>query len=159
MKKKHEARDFVIGTYPLNAYPDPWDFVVDNYDIIIIEVDRSTNDYELNLRSTIVYRTYKVNDHALEKRGIRRMLEVWHFCRLNYFLCYSSGGFLRSSIANYSICDSVIFIISLLLHLIRFAILFCILFQINIDYGKLLSPNHYPPNPLNIDAQLRHSYF
>ena len=100
-----------------------------------------------------------VNDRALERRGIRRMLEVWHFCRLNYFLCYSSGGFLRSSIANYSICDSVIFIISLLLHLIRFAILFCILFQINIDYGKLLSPNQYPPNPLNTDAPSRHSYF
>jgi hypothetical protein len=65
MKKKPEVRDFVIGTYPLNAYPDPWDFVVDKYDIIIIEVDRM-NDYELNLRSTIVYRTYKVNDHALK---------------------------------------------------------------------------------------------
>jgi len=35
MKKKPEARDFVIGTYPLNAYPDPWDFVVDKYDIIL----------------------------------------------------------------------------------------------------------------------------
>nr|QNO53275.1 hypothetical protein BKBCGLBC_00036 [Methanosarcinales archaeon ANME-1 ERB6] len=35
MKKKPEVRDFVIGTYPLNAYPDSWDFVVDNYDIIL----------------------------------------------------------------------------------------------------------------------------
>ena len=50
---------FFIGTYLINAYPDPWDFVVDKYDIIIIEVDRM-NDYELNLRSTIVYRTYKL---------------------------------------------------------------------------------------------------
>ena len=86
MKKKPEVRDFVTGTYPINAYPDPWDFAVDKYDIIILEVDRSTNDYELNLRSTIVYRTYKVNDRALEKRGIRRMLEVWNFCRFKLFL-------------------------------------------------------------------------
>jgi len=47
--------------------------------------------------------TSPVNDHALEKRGIRRMLEVWHFCLLNYFLCSSAGDFLKSSIANYSI--------------------------------------------------------
>ena len=99
-----------------------------------------------------------VNDHTLEKHGIMRMLDVLHFGWLNYLLCSSSGGFLRSSIANYSICDSVIFIISFL-PLIRFAILFCNLFQINIDYGKLPSPNHYPINYLNIDVQLQHSYF
>ena len=33
MKKKPEVQDSVIGTYPINAYPDPWDFAVDNYDI------------------------------------------------------------------------------------------------------------------------------
>ncbi|MCK4398501.1 MAG: class I SAM-dependent methyltransferase [Methanophagales archaeon] len=33
MKKKPGAQDFVIGTYPINAYPDPWDFAVDKYDI------------------------------------------------------------------------------------------------------------------------------
>jgi ubiquinone/menaquinone biosynthesis C-methylase UbiE len=33
MKKKPDARDFFINTYPINAYPNPWDFVVDGYDI------------------------------------------------------------------------------------------------------------------------------
>ena len=33
MKKKPEVRDFFVGTYPINAYLDPWDFVVDKYDI------------------------------------------------------------------------------------------------------------------------------
>ncbi|MCK4733168.1 MAG: methyltransferase domain-containing protein, partial [Methanophagales archaeon] len=31
MKKKPE--DFFVNTYPINAYPNPWDFVVDGYDI------------------------------------------------------------------------------------------------------------------------------
>jgi hypothetical protein len=80
---------FFIDTYPLNAYPDPWDFAVDKYDIIIIEVDR-TNDYELNLRSTIVYRTYKLLKkfgHRLrfEKRGIRRVLKAPAFLLNRWF--------------------------------------------------------------------------
>jgi ubiquinone/menaquinone biosynthesis C-methylase UbiE len=33
MKKKLDPRDFFISTYPINAYPNPWDFVVDGYDI------------------------------------------------------------------------------------------------------------------------------
>ena len=33
MKKKPDARDFFINTYPINAYPNPWDYVVDGYDI------------------------------------------------------------------------------------------------------------------------------
>ncbi len=33
MKKKPDSRDSFINTYPINTYPNPWDFVVDNYDI------------------------------------------------------------------------------------------------------------------------------
>ena len=33
MKKKPDARDFFVNTYPINAYPNPWDFVVDGYDM------------------------------------------------------------------------------------------------------------------------------
>ena len=40
-KKKLEVQDFFIGTYPLNAYPDPWDFVVDKYDTILKSIWRS----------------------------------------------------------------------------------------------------------------------
>jgi len=31
--KKPDARDFFIDTYPINPYPNPWDHVVDSYDI------------------------------------------------------------------------------------------------------------------------------
>ncbi|RJS69680.1 class I SAM-dependent methyltransferase [Methanophagales archaeon] len=31
--KKPDARDFFIDTYPINPYPNPWDYVVDSYDI------------------------------------------------------------------------------------------------------------------------------
>ena len=33
MKKKPDARDFFVNTYPINPYPNPWDYVVDGYDI------------------------------------------------------------------------------------------------------------------------------
>jgi len=33
MKKKPDPQDFFINSYPVNAYPNPWDFVVDGYDI------------------------------------------------------------------------------------------------------------------------------
>ncbi len=33
MKRRPDARDFFVNTYPINAYPNPWDYVVDDYDI------------------------------------------------------------------------------------------------------------------------------
>ncbi len=34
MKRKPDARDFFVNTYPINAYPNPWDYVVDDYEVM-----------------------------------------------------------------------------------------------------------------------------